>query len=162
MISPLFATVPLIKIMGWLLIIAAIEQGIDTFQSRGEGGLFLKVFLTAAYAIVGIVLLRQPASGGVVATVIIGMLFLLDGITEVALAIRTRRTGRRSGWLFAGGAISLLFGAIILYRLPLSALWTIGLLVGIRLIVKGIEQITSSLPHARLDIDRPGGLKRVA
>lgn len=162
MVSPLFATLTLMRVMGWLLILAAIEQAFHAFQHREEGGLFYKVFFAILYAIVAIMLLRWPVSGAVAATAIIGILFLLDGVTEIVLAIGTRREGRRSGWLFVGGVLSLLFAVIILYGFPSTALWTIGLLVGIRLVVKGIEQITSSLPSARRDVDRPGGLKRVA
>jgi uncharacterized membrane protein HdeD (DUF308 family) len=162
LVSPVFATQTLMQMMGWLLIVAAIEQAIHAFQHRGEGGLFYKVFFAALYAVVAVMLLRRPASGAVAATVIIGFLFLLDGIAEIALAVRTRRDGRRSGWLFLGGAVSLLFAGIVLYGFPSRALWTIGVLVGIRLVVKGIEQITSSLPVAKTDIERPGGLKRVA
>jgi uncharacterized membrane protein HdeD (DUF308 family) len=162
MTSPLFATQTLMKVLGWLLIFAAIEQAIHAFRHRDEGGLFYKVSVAVLYAIVAIMLLRRPVSGAVAATLIIGILFLLDGITEIGLAIRTRRTGRRSGWLFAGGALSLLFAGITLFAFPSSSLRTIGLLVGIRLVVKGLEQITSSLPAARPGIDRPGGFKRVA
>lgn len=162
MFAPLFATLTLIKLMGWLLMIAAIEQAVHAYQHRDEDGLFYKILVAVLYGIVAIMLLRRPVSGAVAATVIIGILFLLDGITEIALGISTRREGRKSAWLFAGGALSLLFAGIIFVGFPSSALWTIGLMVGIRLVVKGIEQITSSLPGSRPDVDRPGGLKRVA
>ena len=162
MASPLYATLTLIKLMGWLLIIAAIEQGVDAFLRRNEGGLVYKVLLAVLYGVIAIMLLRQPVSGAIAATAIISILFLMDGFTEVAQGMRLRREGRNSQWLFVGGILSLLFGAIILYRFPSSALWTVGLLIGIRLIVKGIQQITSSLPSARPDISRPGGLKRAA
>ena len=162
MIVPFFAAQTMIRLLGWLLILAAIEQGVEAYQSRGEGGLFLKVFLAVLYAFVAFLLLGRPAGGDAVAIVIIAMLFLLDGITEIALALRTRREGARSEWLFAGGAISFLFGAIILYTFPTDSVWIVGLLVGIRLIVKGIEQITSSLPRARPGADRPSDLSRAA
>jgi len=161
-IVPFFAAQTMIRVMGWLLILAAIEQGVEAYQSRSEGGLFLKVFLAVLYAFVAFLLLGRPASGDAVAIVIIAMLFLLDGITEIALALRTRREGARSEWLFAGGAISFLFGAIILYTFPVNSLWIVGLLVGIRLIVKGIEQITSSLPRVKPGAGQPSDLSRAA
>ena len=161
MFAPMFATFTLIKLMGWLLILAAIEQGIHAYQARGEGGVFWKVALAVLYAVVAILLLRRPVSGAMAATAILGVLFLLDGIAEIALGISTRREGGRSGWLFAGGVMSLLFGGIILRSFPVSALWVLGLLVGVRLIFKGVEQIMGSLP-AKRDLDRPSDLKRVA
>jgi uncharacterized membrane protein HdeD (DUF308 family) len=34
--APLFATLTLMRLMGWLLIIAAIEQAVHAFLRRGE------------------------------------------------------------------------------------------------------------------------------
>jgi uncharacterized membrane protein HdeD (DUF308 family) len=146
MIVPVFASLMLIKIIGWLLIFAAIEQAVDAFQSRGEGGLFLKVLLVVVYGVVALLLLFRPVSGAIAATAIIATLFLLDGVMEIALGLQRRREGKGSGWLFAGGVMSLVFAGIVLYWFPLSAAWTIGLLVGIRLVVKGIEHITRWSP----------------
>jgi uncharacterized membrane protein HdeD (DUF308 family) len=155
MIVPLFATLMMIKIMGWLLIVAAIEQAVYAFRSRDEGGLVLKVLLAVVYGAVALMLLLRPVSGAIAATAIIATLFLLDGVMEIVLGFQMRRQGRRSGWLLAGGLVSLVFAGIVLYQFPLSAVWTIGLLVGIRLVIKGIEQITSSSPvTARVDLER--------
>ncbi|HKD81091.1 MAG TPA: DUF308 domain-containing protein [Candidatus Angelobacter sp.] len=140
-ISPVFAMATLIKAMGWLLLIAAIEQAIDAFQSREEGGVFWRGLLAVVYGVAGCILLLRPASGAAAGTVIIAILFFLDGITEIGLGIQSRHESGTRGWLLAGGTMSLLFGGIILYRFPIGAMWTIGLFVGIRLVVKGITQI---------------------
>jgi uncharacterized membrane protein HdeD (DUF308 family) len=155
MIVPVFATLMLIKIMAWLLIVAAIEQAVYAFRSRDEGGLVLKLLLAVVYGVVALMLLLKPASGAIAATAIIATLFLLDGVMEIVLGFQMRRQGRRSGWLFAGGIVSFVFAGIVLYWFPLSAGWTLGLLVGIRLVIKGIEQISSSSAVAtRVDLER--------
>jgi len=141
--APLFAAFVLMRVIAWLLIFAAVEQVIHAFRSSGEGGLLLKVFLALLYAVAGGMLLTRPVSAAIAATAIIGFLLLADGITEIVLGLQLRRTYARSGWLFAGGVLSLLLGALILYRLPWSAV-PVGILVGIRLIFKGVEQIARS------------------
>jgi uncharacterized membrane protein HdeD (DUF308 family) len=73
----------------------------------------------------------------------IGLLLVADGIVEIALGVQLRGMYRRSGWLFAGGILSIFLGALILYRLPWSAV-AVGMLVGVRLIFKGVEQIARS------------------
>ena len=88
MFAPLLATLTLIKMMGWLLILAAIEQGIYAYKVRAEGGFFWKVALAVLYVVVGIMLLRRPVSGAMAAPAILGVLFLLDGIAEIALLAR--------------------------------------------------------------------------
>lgn len=160
-ISPAFATATLIRAMGWLLIIAALEQAIYAFQNREEGGVFWKVMLAVAYGIAACMLLVRPTTGAAAGTVIIAILFLLDGVTEIGLALRLHHQSRARGWLLAGGTMSLLFGGIILYQFPNSAMWTIGLLVGVRLVVKGITQIMRVAPSTQPGIGRDD-LKRVA
>jgi uncharacterized membrane protein HdeD (DUF308 family) len=138
------------------------RAGSPCLFAAGRGGLFFKLGLAVLYGIVAIMLLRRPVSGAIVATATIGILFLLDGILVLAAALRARGAGARSGWLFVGGIISLLFAAIVFCEFPVSALWTIGLLVGIRLLFKGIEQIMGALPAPGREDDRPAGLKRAA
>lgn len=154
MMVPLFTALMLIKLMGWLLIFAAIQQAIHAYRSRHEGGTFFKILLVVLYAVAGAMLLRRPVSGAIAATAIIGILFLLDGVMEIALGLQVRRERGKSEWLFAGGLMSFVFGGIILYKFPVSAVWTIGLLIGIRLIFKGIEQIVRSTAGTRADIER--------
>ncbi len=138
--APFLAAFVLIRIIAWLLIFAAIEQAIHAFRSSGEGGLFIKIALAVLYAVAGGALLTRPVTGGIAATAIIGVLLVADGITEIFLGVQLLRTFARGGWLLAGGVLSLLLGALILYRLPWS-MAAVGLLIGIRLIFKGIEQI---------------------
>jgi len=146
--SPLVATLVLVRVIAWLLIFAAIDQVIHAFRSSGEGGLFIKILLAVLYAVAGGWLLGRPMHGGLAAAAVIGYLLIADGITEIVLGARLRRKNARSGWLIAGGVLSLFLGALILYRLPWS-MAAIGLLVGIRLIFKGVEQIARSSTDRR-------------
>ena len=45
LLVPLFSALFFIRVIMWLLVFAAIEQFVYAFQTRGEGGLFLKVLL---------------------------------------------------------------------------------------------------------------------
>jgi len=138
--APLFAAVVLIRVIAWLLIFAAVEQVIYAFRTRTGGGLFLKVVLALLYAVAGVMLLSRPAHGAIAATAVIGFLLIADGVAEIVLGFEVRRTFGRTGWIFAGGILSLCLGALIVYRLPWSMV-AVGWLVGIRLLFKGIEHI---------------------
>ena len=141
MIVPFTATMAVIFLIGWLLIIAAVEQAIYAFRSGDQGGVLLKILLAVLYGVVGTMVLRRPVSGAMAATAIIATLLIIDGVMEIALGFQLGRRSRRTGWLFAGGVLSLLMGIIIWRAFPLSATWVIGLFVGIRLIFKGVEHI---------------------
>jgi uncharacterized membrane protein HdeD (DUF308 family) len=68
--SPLVAALVLIRLTGWLLVFAGIEQAIHAFRTSGEGGFFLKVVLAIIYVVVGGMLLRRPVNGAIAATAI--------------------------------------------------------------------------------------------
>jgi len=72
LLVPFFSALFLIRVIKWLLVFAAIEQVIYAFQTRGEGGLFLKVLLAVLYAVAGGLLLSRPVSGAIAVTALIG------------------------------------------------------------------------------------------
>jgi uncharacterized membrane protein HdeD (DUF308 family) len=59
------------------------------------------------------------------------------GIFKVVAAIAHRFAGW--GWLLLSGAIDIVLGVLIWHELPWTGLTTIGLLVGISLIFRGVS-----------------------
>ena len=51
----------------------------------------------------------------------------------------------RRGWPLASGVIDLVLGVLIWMELPESALWVIGLYVGINLVFRGVHWIALGL-----------------
>ncbi len=51
------------------------------------------------------------------------------------------RQGPGWGWLLTGGGLSVLLGIIVIMGLPGTALWCIGLILGIDLIFSGFTLI---------------------
>ena len=151
LLVPFFSALLLIRVITWLLVFAAIEQVIYAFQTRGEGGLFVKVLLAVLYAVAGGLLLSRPVRGAIVVTAVIGFLLIADGIAEIALGVQLRRTyDARIGWLFAGGILSVVLGGFIVFGLPRSVM-AVGMLLGIRLIFKGNEHIVRSSMSAKTE-----------
>jgi len=141
MLAPVFISFLLVKIM---LILAAVEQTVHAFQSRRKNTFFVIVLLTVVYGVIAIMLWFKPLSGAMAVTAIIATLFVLDAVMAIGLGIEMHRAGRPSQWLFVGGVMSLVFAGSLFYRLASTSARTIALLVGIRIVVKGIEQITRS------------------
>jgi uncharacterized membrane protein HdeD (DUF308 family) len=54
-----------------------------------------------------------------------------------------RRGSPGSGWLIFGGVVSILLGAMIWGQFPLSGMWAIGVLFGIKLLFVGILMVTT-------------------
>ena len=139
MILSMVSTVIVIRLLGWVLIFAAIAQFVAAIETRGESGTVPKLLLAVLYAIVGGMLLRRPVSGAIAAAAIIAILLIADGLIELGLAFRLRGSTGGRGWLMSGGILSIGLGVMIWRGFPLSATWVVGLLVGIRLVFKGVE-----------------------
>lgn len=79
-------------------------------------------------------------------TIVLGAYFLAEGVASILYAFEHRREliGRWS-WMLAAGLMDLLIAAIIIIGLPGSALWAVGLLVGINLAFGGATLIGMAL-----------------
>jgi uncharacterized membrane protein HdeD (DUF308 family) len=94
----------------------------------------------------GIILLAQPVEGTLTLTVVVGVYFLAEGVATIMYALEHRRelSGRWS-WLLIAGIVDIVLAGIIISGLPGSALWAIGLLVGINLLFGGTTLIGMAL-----------------
>jgi uncharacterized membrane protein HdeD (DUF308 family) len=103
--------------------------------------------VSAALAIaVGIILLARPVQGTLTLTIVVGAYFLAEGVTTIMYALEHRRElSRRWGWMLTAGIMDIIVAGIIVAGLPGSALWAIGLLVGINLLFGGASLIAMAL-----------------
>jgi uncharacterized membrane protein HdeD (DUF308 family) len=62
----------------------------------------------------------------------------------IALEYRRAMHGRW-GWLMVNGALDLILAAIIVLALPASALWAVGIIIGIDLLFGGSSLVALSL-----------------
>lgn len=77
-----------------------------------------------------------PLTGIVTLTIFLAAMFVVQGVIEIAMAFRIRPLDGW-GWMLFAGLVALAVGILILFGLPSSATWAIGLLVGINLLMTG-------------------------
>ena len=94
----------------------------------------------------GIILLARPVQGTLTLTIVVGAYFLAEGVATIMYALEHRRElSERWSWLLVAGIMDLLIAAVIIAGLPGSALWAVGLLVGINLLFGGAALIGVAL-----------------
>lgn len=81
-----------------------------------------------------------PFEGVLTLTMLVAA-FLLVGGTVKAVAAFDLRPRAGWGWMLGSGLLSALLGLVLVLGLPGSALWTLGLLVGLDLVMLGAAQI---------------------
>ena len=80
---------------------------------------------------------------------LIAAFFIVVGIFRIVVSLVERFP--QWGWALLNGAITLIAGIIIYVAYPSSALWVIGLLVGLEMIFNGWTWIMLSLSIRRLN-----------
>lgn len=136
-------------VMGWVAIISGVVMIIESFQSKPVRGFWLNLLVGIAYGIAGIYILFNLAAAVVALTFAFGILFIVEGIFTIIMAF-TNRAGHRMFWLVAlNGIVTLILGILVLNRWPSSAIWLIGLYVGISLLMSGISLLAAAMAARR-------------
>jgi uncharacterized membrane protein HdeD (DUF308 family) len=86
--------------------------------------------------IVGVLLIRHRGEGLLVLTLLLLVYFMIEGISKVIFSL-TIRPFPNWGWVLASGVVGILVALYLWASLPVTAIWLLGVLVGIQLICEG-------------------------
>jgi len=140
-ISPFVAGLSVTIAVGVLLIVSGVSRLFLAFK-MGSFGQGLLMFLLGVVAVIaGGYLIARPGMGLATLTLFLAAYFLVDGVFEIIWAFRLRPI-KGWGWQLFSGIATLILGVMIWRQFPESALWAVGLLVGIHMIFSG-SSITS-------------------
>jgi len=141
-VPPLAVTI----FLGWMFLISGVAGLVLTFWARQMPGFWWSLISAALAVGAGIILLAQPVQGTLTLTIVVGAYFLAEGVATIMYALEHRRElSERWSWLLVAGIMDLLIAAVIITGLPGSALWAVGLLVGINLLFGGATLIGVAL-----------------
>jgi uncharacterized membrane protein HdeD (DUF308 family) len=135
-IFPFVATLATELMIGWILAFAGIAQSVHAFRLRHRIGFWPSLLSGLLTLAVGLVLLVFPMTGILSITLLVAVLFLVNGIFRITQGLQLRPWGYW-GWLLAGGILSMLLGIMVIAQWPAAAVWLLGLLVGIDLMFSG-------------------------
>jgi uncharacterized membrane protein HdeD (DUF308 family) len=148
---PIVASISVTVLVGWALVIGGIVQlghGLrrDLAWSWEVAWRLLVSVLTIA---AGVWIVLAPLTGTITLTVVLVAWFWAIGVTRLLAWWRMR--GVEHSWTVGlGGALALVLGILIWADLPSSAVWAIGLLVGIELLFAGSALIMTAFAGRQL------------
>jgi uncharacterized membrane protein HdeD (DUF308 family) len=140
-IFPLATTIAAKVFIGWLFIVSGAFQMWQSFSIREWGGFLWNLLIGIMYLVVGCWLAFDPTAGIIGLTVLLAITFIAQGVMEAAMANNLRPNGGW-GWMMFSGLIGILAGVLIISGLPSTAIWAVGLMVGINMISSGIAFFT--------------------
>jgi uncharacterized membrane protein HdeD (DUF308 family) len=141
MLAPLLTGFSIMTVIGIIVLIAGIVRMVWAFKAGSLGKGIWTFVIGLLTLIAGILLFAHPLFASSVLTVLLVFYFLLDGIFELVAGFQIRPAAG-SGWLIFGGVISILLGILIWKQYPLSGVWAIGILFGIKLFLVGLIMLT--------------------
>jgi uncharacterized membrane protein HdeD (DUF308 family) len=140
------ATVVSMLFFGWLLLIAAGIEVVQTVMAGRETGMFQHLAAAVLFGVVGLLIVWRPVVTAEILTLLMGAFFLVTGLFQIVAPVMSSLPDW--SWHVVSGIITLFLGILVLAQWPVSGLWVIGTFVGIDLLFYGIAWIAVAL-HLR-------------
>ncbi|MFZ5671760.1 MAG: HdeD family acid-resistance protein [Pseudomonadota bacterium] len=135
-IYPVISSAAVIVLLGWLLIASGVLQGLSLIGARQVPHFWLQLISVILAILIGFLFLRDPTQGLMTLALLLIIFFMMEGMSKVVFAL-TIRPFPNWGWVLASGLVGILLALILWASLPVTAVWLIGVLLGVNLISIG-------------------------
>lgn len=139
--APAAAGVSITFTVGIMLIIGGIVQCVLAFKVGAFGRGILVFIMGLLTVLVGAYMTSQPLSVLVSITFFLAIYFIVTGIVEIIAAFSIK-PAVGWGWMLFNAIVTLLLGMMIWRQFPLSGIWAVGVLFGVKLIISGTTLIS--------------------
>lgn len=140
---PMFSTLVAALFVGWIFLISGIFLLVGAFSIHGTGPFFGALLLSLLSIAAGVFLLFNPLRGEIALTLVVGVLFMIQGAFEIGFAFETRPHGGWVGMLISGIA-SVILAILIAIGWPAVSVIVLGILLGVNLLSTGFAYIAVS------------------
>jgi len=138
---PAYSGMTITVILGVLLVIGGAIRTTFAFVTTSWGSAILRFLFGLVMLFGGIWLIMNPDMGMTTLTIILAVMFVVDGISQVMFSFFLKPIGGGTMMLL-DGILGIVLGILIFVKWPASGEWAIGLLVGIKLLIDGIALLT--------------------
>jgi uncharacterized membrane protein HdeD (DUF308 family) len=143
---PNLASLATTVFLGWILLLSGILGLIATLRARQAPGFGWSLLSAIVGIVAGALLVAWPVQGTFSLTAVLIAFLFAEGILTVLYATEHRKSSSSGwGWMLASGFVDLLLGVILLAGLPGTAVWALGVLVGINMIFGGWALVAMAL-----------------
>jgi uncharacterized membrane protein HdeD (DUF308 family) len=140
---PLVASIAAKVMLGWFLLVTGALVLWHAFQAAGWRPAVLSGLIGLLQLAAGVYLAFFPLTGLIGLTALLAALFVVQGGMELGLSWQHRPGHGRAdkGWIWLGlsGVVSLVLGILLILGLPGTALWALGLILGINFLTSGLS-----------------------
>lgn len=148
-VLPVVATLAVTLYIGFVFLVAGGVGLITTLWMRHAPGFWWSLLSAVLTTALGVILLASPVGAAVSLTLLLAIFFAIEGLATIMFAFEHKRgSSARWSWMVISGIVDLILATVIITGLPGSAVWAIGLLVGLNMLFGGLALVGMAL-HAR-------------
>lgn len=137
---PRISTIAAGTVLGAVLIVAGAVKIVQTLKVAGWSGYLWQMMGGAVEVVGGILIYLHPLKGAVAITLLIAVVFLVQGFAQIGLGLKVRPQ-EGWGWLIASGAIAFAISLFLAFKLPLTRELEAGTIAGISILVAGLAYV---------------------
>jgi uncharacterized membrane protein HdeD (DUF308 family) len=137
---PIFSTLVAALLVGWTFLLSGTLMFVGAFSIHGTGPFFGALLSSLISIAAGAFLLFNPLAGVVALTLVIGVIFMFQGVFEIFFAFEMRPHAGWVGMLLSGGA-SVAMAVLIAAGWPTISTIVLGILLAVNFISTGIGYI---------------------
>jgi uncharacterized membrane protein HdeD (DUF308 family) len=141
--SAFIATLATIIFVGSLLLVGGVMEVVNAFWAHSWRGFWIHQLFGILYLVLGLFLVRRPDKGAEFFTLMIAAALVVGGLFRIVTALSHRFHGWL--WVLLNGIVTLVLGILIWQDWPESAIWVIGLFVGIDMVFAGVSWVMTAL-----------------
>src|SRR5215472_4301105 len=119
LVYPIASSFAVVLLLGWLLIISGIVQGISLFDARNVPHFWLQLISVVLSVVVGALLIRHSGEGLLVLTLLLLVYFMIEGISKIIFSL-TIRPVPNWGWVLASGLVGILLALYLWASFPVG------------------------------------------
>jgi uncharacterized membrane protein HdeD (DUF308 family) len=143
---PVLASLTVAIFLGWLFLIGGIVGAFTTLAHRHAPGFWWSLLSAVATIVAGVVLLTWPIGGAVSITLVLAAYLVAEGIASIMFAARHRdRMHSGANWMMFNGVLDVILAVVIVWVLPVGALWALGIFIGIDFLFGGAALVAMAL-----------------
>ncbi len=132
--SPLIAGATVTLLIGIVLTLNGVFELVHAFNRHGWKAGVLTFAAGIISILVGGYVMANPEAALLTITLVLSIYFVISGITQIMSSFKAP-SGK--GMLIFSGFVSLILGIMIWRQWPVSGVWAVGILVGIRILFMG-------------------------
>jgi uncharacterized membrane protein HdeD (DUF308 family) len=145
---PAVSTFATSVVLGIVLALAGVVKMVQSVQVKDWSGFIWQELTGAVEVVGGILIYFSPLKGALAITLLIALVFFVQGILQIALAAAVRK---QDGWYWfaISGLVALAASVALALKLPYTRVYEPGVIAGISLLVAGGAYIAIALTMRR-------------